>query len=63
MSLAPLILSLILLSMLFSTSPIEESDEPIDWRVPQIEALKLSISAADRGEFASSQEVADFFKS
>ena len=51
------------LSMLFSASPIEESDEPVDWRVPQIEGLKLSIPAADRGEFASPHEVAGFFKS
>jgi RHH-type transcriptional regulator, rel operon repressor / antitoxin RelB len=32
------------------------------WRVPQIEALKQSIDAADRGEFASAEEVEAFFK-
>ncbi|OZA29456.1 MAG: hypothetical protein B7X91_01755 [Hydrogenophilales bacterium 17-64-11] len=32
------------------------------WRVPQVEALKLAIAAADRGEFASDSEVEAFFK-
>jgi predicted transcriptional regulator len=34
----------------------------LDWRTPQIEALKKSIAAADRGDFASADEVAQFFK-
>ncbi|ODU37850.1 MAG: hypothetical protein ABS92_14060 [Thiobacillus sp. SCN 63-374] len=32
------------------------------WRVPQVEALKQAIAAADRGEFASDSEVEAFFK-
>lgn len=35
----------------------------LDWRTPQIEALKKSIAAADQGDFASADEVAQFFKS
>ncbi|MFN3750111.1 MAG: CopG family ribbon-helix-helix protein [Thiobacillus sp.] len=34
----------------------------LDWRVPQIEALKQAVAAADRGEFASADEVEQFFK-
>ncbi|MHB1093763.1 CopG family ribbon-helix-helix protein [Thiobacillus sp.] len=34
----------------------------LDWRVPQVEALKQAIVAADRGEFASDSEVEAFFK-
>lgn len=34
----------------------------LDWRVPQVEALKQAIAAADRGEFASADEVEQFFK-
>jgi predicted transcriptional regulator len=34
----------------------------LDWRTPQIEALKQAVAAADRGEFASADEVAQFFK-
>jgi predicted transcriptional regulator len=34
----------------------------LDWRVPQIEALKQTVAAADRGEFASAEEVDAFFK-
>jgi len=34
----------------------------LDWRTPQIEALKQAVAAADRGEFASADEVAAFFK-
>ena len=34
----------------------------LDWRVPQIEALKQAIAAADKGGFASSEEVEQFFK-
>ncbi len=34
----------------------------LDWRTPQIEALKKSIAAADRGDIASADEVAQFFK-
>jgi len=34
----------------------------LDWRTPQIEALKKSIAAADQGDFASADEVAQFFK-
>ena len=29
----------------------------LDWRIPQIENLKIAIAAADRGEFASDLEV------
>ncbi|MGS0743350.1 CopG family ribbon-helix-helix protein [Glaciimonas sp. GG7] len=31
------------------------------WRVPQMHDLKQAIAAAERGEFASDDEVADFF--
>jgi len=34
----------------------------LDWRVPQVENLKLAIAAADRGEFASDAEVEAVFK-
>ncbi len=34
----------------------------LDWRTPQIEALKKSVAAADQGDFASADEVAQFFK-
>lgn len=34
----------------------------LDWRTPQIEALKQAVAAADRGEFASADEVERFFK-
>lgn len=34
----------------------------LDWRIPQIEALQQNISAADRGEFSSADEVEQFFK-
>ena len=34
----------------------------LDWRIPQIENLRLAIAAADRGEFASNQEVEATFK-
>ena len=32
--------------------------EYLDWRVPQIEDLKVAVAAADRGEFATDDEVA-----
>lgn len=34
----------------------------LDWRTPQIEALKQAVAAADRGEFAGVDEVEQFFK-
>ena len=34
----------------------------LDWRIPQIENLKLAIAAADRGEFATEDEVEATFK-
>lgn len=34
----------------------------LDWRTPQIEALKQAVAAANRGEFASADEVEQFFK-
>ena len=34
----------------------------LDWRIPQIENLKLAIAAADRGEFAADAEVDAIFK-
>lgn len=34
----------------------------LDWRIPQIEALKQAISAADQGDFASADEVENFFR-
>ncbi len=34
----------------------------LDWRVPQIEALKKAVSTADQGDFASADEVENFFK-
>ncbi len=33
----------------------------LDWRIPQTQALKEAIAAADRGEFASDEEVEAFF--
>ena len=33
----------------------------LDWRVPQIENLKLAIVQADKGEFADAAEVERFF--
>lgn len=33
----------------------------LDWRIPQIENLKLAIAAAGRGEFADPAEVEKFF--
>lgn len=33
----------------------------LDWRIPQVEDLKLAIAAADRGEFASDEEVSAVF--
>lgn len=33
----------------------------LDWRIPQTEDLKKAIAAADRGEFASDEEVQAFF--
>ena len=50
------------LSMRFLSSLVDESDESVDWRVPQIKALKQSIAAADRGEFASAQETENLFR-
>jgi predicted transcriptional regulator len=35
--------------------------EYMAWRVPQMHDLKQAIAAADRGEFAADDEVADFF--
>jgi predicted transcriptional regulator len=35
--------------------------DDLAWRTPQIEALHQSIAAADRGEFASADEVEQFF--
>lgn len=34
----------------------------LDWRIPQIEDLKKAIAAADRGEFASDEEVEAVFR-
>jgi predicted transcriptional regulator len=34
----------------------------LDWRVPQVKALRKAIAKADRGEFASAEEVEQFFK-
>ncbi len=34
----------------------------LDWRIPQIEALKKAVSSADQGDFASQEEVEQFFK-
>ena len=34
----------------------------LDWRIPQIENLKLAIAAADRGEFASNEDVEATFR-
>jgi len=34
----------------------------LDWRIPQIEALQKAVAAADRGDFASADEVEAFFK-
>lgn len=34
----------------------------LDWRIPQTEALKEAIAAADRGEFASDEEVDAVFR-
>jgi RHH-type transcriptional regulator, rel operon repressor / antitoxin RelB len=37
-------------------------EDYLDWRIPQIEDLKIAIAAADRGEFASDEEVEAVFK-
>jgi RHH-type transcriptional regulator, rel operon repressor / antitoxin RelB len=37
-------------------------EDYLDWRIPQIADLKEAIAAADRGEFASEEEVEAFFK-
>jgi RHH-type transcriptional regulator, rel operon repressor / antitoxin RelB len=42
-----------------ATNAIEDY---LDWRIPQIADLKEAIAAADRGEFASEEEVEAFFK-
>ncbi|MBI3433096.1 MAG: hypothetical protein HY018_12900 [Hydrogenophilales bacterium] len=34
----------------------------LDWRVPQMQALKQAVESADRDEFASTEEVEQFFK-
>jgi predicted transcriptional regulator len=34
----------------------------LDWRIPQMQALKSAVKAADNGEFASADEVEQFFK-
>lgn len=34
----------------------------LDWRIPQIEALQQAVAAADRGGFASADEVEQFFR-
>jgi predicted transcriptional regulator len=34
----------------------------LDWRIPQIQALKKAVAAADQGDFASAEEVEQFFK-
>lgn len=39
----------------------EALSDYLAWRVPQVEALKQAIAAADRGEFASDSEVEAFF--
>lgn len=46
-----------------SVSAITEEalTEYMAWRVPQMRDLKKAIAAADRGEFASDDEVTDFF--
>jgi predicted transcriptional regulator len=40
----------------------DELADYLDWRTPQIEALKQAVATADRGEFASADEVEQFFK-
>ncbi len=37
-------------------------EDYLDWRIPQIADLKLAIAAADRGEFATDEEVEAVFK-
>lgn len=34
----------------------------LDWRIPQIEDLKKALAAADRGEFASDEQVEAVFR-
>ncbi|MEW6133400.1 MAG: CopG family transcriptional regulator [Pseudomonadota bacterium] len=34
----------------------------LDWRIPQIEALKKAVASADHGDFATREEVEQFFK-
>ena len=36
--------------------------DSLDWRIPQIQALQQAVAAADRGEFASADEVEQFFR-
>jgi RHH-type transcriptional regulator, rel operon repressor / antitoxin RelB len=37
-------------------------EDYLDWRIPQIADLKLAIAAADRGEFATDEQVEAIFK-
>lgn len=37
-------------------------EDYLDWRIPQIADLKLALAAADRGEFATDEEVEAVFK-
>ena len=37
-------------------------EDYLDWRIPQIADLKLALAAADRGEYASEEEVEALFK-
>jgi predicted transcriptional regulator len=37
-------------------------EDYLDWRIPQLADLKKAIAAADRGEFASDEEVEAVFK-
>lgn len=34
----------------------------LDWRIPQVQALQQAVAAADQGDFASADEVEQFFR-
>lgn len=40
---------------------MEALNEYLAWRIPQIEDLKAAVAAADRGEFASDEDVGAVF--
>ena len=45
-----------------ATGTSEALADYLDWRIPQIEALQQAVAAADRDDFASTDEVEQFIK-